>query len=298
MKSSLGISLEDQWMETRGRSFRTTGRRTVFGGVLFALAALLALPACDDGADSDTDSFADALLVQELAERTFISQKVEEGGSPHDLVAGTELSLIFHENREIGAAAGCNSTGGIFHIVDNRLVIDEMATTEMGCDPSLHDQDSWYFGFLASSPTFAIEGDSLILDSGAIHIEFLDREVVQPDLDLVGPLWVVDTIIDGDSAINANWQAPATLLFGENGQVDVFSGCNKGGAPYQVNGSQIVFGTLALTEIACPDDISQQLEDAVRAVFQEIQPVAWDIEADRLSLDIEGAGLAAVADAE
>jgi heat shock protein HslJ len=274
-------------------SNRTHRRGVVFSAVLLSVPLFWALPACDGGSGADTN--ADALLVNELANRTFISQKVEEGGALHELVAGTELSLSFHQDRRIGAAAGCNSGGGEFRVVDDALIIDEMGTTEMGCEQQLHDQDDWYFGFLGTSPIITVDGDALVLDNGSIHIAYLDREVVVPDQNLVGPKWVVDTIIEGDAAINADWQDPATLVFGDDGTVDVFSGCNDGDAGYQVNGAAIAFGPLVLTEMACPNEMMQQLEDAVRTVVHQQQQVAWEIDANRLDLNIEGYGLSLVA---
>ncbi len=262
--------------------------------LLLVLPLILTVSACDT--ELDPANNPEALLINQLVDRNFIAQKVEQGGVPHELVPGTELTLGFYPDQWIGATAGCNSAGAEYRIEDGKLTIIELCSTEMGCGQELHQQDDWYFGILSSAPTLTLDGNTLILDNGSVHIQYLDEKVVSPDLALVGPKWVVDTIIDGDSALNADWPDPATLEFGDDSKAKVFDGCNGGEVNYELDGTELIFGSLILTDMACLDEATNQLEAAVQKVLVSQQPVSWSIDANRLDLTIDGFGLSLVAD--
>ena len=168
--------------------------------------------------------------------------------------------------------------------------------TEIGCEPDLDVQENWYFEFLQSSPALARDGDTLTLTGDVTEIGYLDREVAMPDRDLVGPLWTVNTIIDGDTAGNANWSEPATLQFTQDGEVEVTTGCNMGAGGYAVDGDEITFDEVAVTEKGCADETHQMLEVGVLLVIHHDGPVTFEIDADRLRLEIRGAGLGLKAD--
>lgn len=184
---------------------------------LGSIPVLLAA-ACGPGATTPPD----------LEGRSYLSTSVTEGGSARPLVEGTRLSLSFRPSQRVGASAGCNSLEGSYEIRENTFVLGEAGMTEMGCDPERHAQDEWYFGLLGSKPAITIDGNTVVLDGSGVRIEYLDREVATPDLELVGPTWTVDTIIDGEAASHAQWPSPATIVFAEDGTVSVSTGCNSG----------------------------------------------------------------------
>lgn len=226
-----------------------------------------------------------------LEDRVFVSQSVTEDGVALDLVENTQLSLRFYESPRVVASAGCNSMDANYEVEAGTFVVSNGGTTEMGCDPALHEQDDWYFGFLGSSPSITIDGDELVLDSGTTRIEYLDQEVATPDLELAGPTWTVDTIIEGDAASNMDWSDPATLMFGDDGTVEIFTGCNTGSATYEVDEAEITFADLTVTEEGCNDDAAAQLETVVLEVLGGAQPVQWEVQVARLRLDGDGFGL-------
>jgi heat shock protein HslJ len=236
----------------------------------------------DNGSDSQTPS---------LEDRAFLSESVIEDEVAKDLVAGTRLQLRFHEAPRVVASAGCNSMDAQYEIDEGTFVVTQGGTTEMGCDPALHDQDNWYFGFLGSSPAISVDGDTLVLESDSTYIEYLDEEVATPDLPLLGPTWTVDTLIEGDAASTTEWADPATLSFDAGGTVTVFTGCNTGTATYVVDGAEITFADLVVTEEGCNDEAATQLESVVMGVLGGAQPVAWEIQVARLWLHGDGLGL-------
>lgn len=217
-----------------------------------------------------------------LEGRTFLSTAVTVDGEPFDLVEGTRIQLMFRPGGEIGASAGCNSIGGTYRVEGTTLVFEGGGMTEMGCDPERHAQDEWLSQLLGSRPTMTLSGNELTLTSGTTVVELLDREVAQPDLDLVGPLWTVDSIITGDAVASAPGGAIATLRFNADGTVEVSSGCNSGGGLYEVNAGTITFSDLVTTEMACTD-ARGELESAVMAVLSS-GPLSAQVDANRLTL--------------
>jgi heat shock protein HslJ len=229
-----------------------------------------------------------------LDDRVYLSQRVTEDGTPRALVEGTRLQLQFEAGARFAASAGCNIFAGRYAIQGGRLVVSDAAQTLRGCEPPLHAQDDWYFGFLHSSPAIVVEGDTLVLDGSGTRIEYLDQEVATPDVSLTERTWTVEAIIEGDAATHAQWPTPASLVLRPDGTVTVDTGCNSGSGTYRVSGARVTFADVAVTERACTGDTAR-LERVVLGVLHGPQPVSWEITVDRLSLRGQGVGLDLVA---
>jgi heat shock protein HslJ len=210
---------------------------------------------------------------------------------PKPLVEGTRITLRFdRERRHLGASAGCNSMGGPASFEGGKLVVDDLATTEMGCDPPRHAQDEWVADFLTSRPTWALDGPVLTLETGTARMVLEDRETADPDRPLRNTNWTVDTIIEGESASSVPAGAEAHLTLGDGDDRDRFAGhagCNGMGGTSVVDekASTITFSEVITTKMACEDD-RMRLERAVLATLDG--PVTYRIDADRLHLDGPG----------
>src|SRR5687767_1310518 len=186
--------------------------------------------------------------------RTFLSTSVTENGQPKPLVEGTRISLRFDgERRQLGAQAGCNSMSGAASFEDGRLVVDDLATTEMGCDPPRHAQDEWVAAFLTGRPRSTLDGPTLTLENGTTRMVLDDRKVADPDRALRGTKWVVDTIVEGESASSVPAGAEAHVVFGDGEDRDRFgghAGCNGMGGNSVVDekGSTIAFSEVISTK--------------------------------------------------
>ena len=128
-----------------------------------------------------------------VAGRTFLSTGVTVAGAPRSLETGTRIRLVFGANGDFGAQAGCNTMGGTYRIDGATLRIENAGITEMGCDAKLMAQDDWLFELLGSGLTATLSGNDLTLQAGDSILRFLDREIAEPDLPLVGPTWTVTT---------------------------------------------------------------------------------------------------------
>jgi heat shock protein HslJ len=252
---------------------------------LLALILLAAgLAGCGRGVTSQAGAAAPS--GGEPWDRTFLSTSVTENGQPRPLVAGTRITLNFVEDgHRLGAQAGCNSMGGQVAFRGARMTVGDLATTEMGCDAARHAQDEWLARFLTSRPEWSRESATLTLDNGTARIVLQDREVADPDRPLRGTKWVVDTIVDGQSASSVPPGAEAFVVFAQNG--DEFqgnTGCNGMGGNSQVHEdtATITFSQVISTKMAC-DDGRMRLERAVLATLKG--DVRYKVEAAFLTLD-------------
>ncbi|MGH8990329.1 MAG: META domain-containing protein [Acidimicrobiia bacterium] len=247
---------------------------------LSALLVLVLAAACGD----PTTTARAGQTSTEPWGRDFLSTAVTEKGQDRPLVAGTRIRLGFTEDGRLVAGAGCNTMGGQAEVRDGRLVVGDLATTEMGCDPDRHAQDEWLGRFLSSEPAFELEGNELTLTGGDTVIRLLDREVADPDRPLRGTRWVVDTIVDGEAASSVPEGAEAHVILNDENGFGGSTGCNQmgGGAVADEDAATITFSDVIATKIACDDD-RMALERAVLSVLDG--EVTYQVKADRLTLD-------------
>lgn len=241
-----------------------------------AIASAFLLGACSGGA-----SGAPGPTGGSPEGRTFVSTNVEGRA----LVAGSIIRFTFQDGG-VSANAGCNSMGGPYRIEGDRLIADQLSTTEMACDPALMEQDRWLAGLLGGA-TITLDGDTLTLTKGITRLTLLDREVADPDRPLLGTRWVVDGLVAGDTASSVPAGVIAALTFAD-GRVDVEAGCNTGGGAIRATETTIDFGPIGLTKMACEPG-RMAVEQAVTTVLSDT--VRYAIEATTLTLDAGGVGL-------
>ena len=216
--------------------------------------------------------------------RTFLSTSVTENGQPRPLVAGTRITLTFMEDgHRLGAQAGCNSMGGQASFTGGRMIVGDLSTTEMGCDPPRHAQDEWLARFLTSRPEWSRSDETLTLDNGTTRIVLEDKKVADPDRPLRGTKWVVDTIIEGDSASSVP-AGEAYVVFEDGDHFQGNTGCNGmgGNSVVHEDSSKITFSEVISTKMACNDD-RMRLERAVLGTLKG--DVDYRIDAAFLRLD-------------
>jgi heat shock protein HslJ len=212
--------------------------------------------------------------------RTFLSTTITENGQDRPLVPGTRLRLTFLDG-DVRAHAGCNHLTARASVDGERLIVEDFATTRMACDAPREEQDAWLAGFLGAGPRWRLDGDDLVLSTGETEIRLVDRKAADPDRPLQGTRWVVDSIIDNQSATSVPAGAEAWLTLGDNDRVEGFTGCNTFGGKAVGRGGRITFSEIFSTKMACEGDPGR-LESAVLAVLDG--EVRAQVEADRLTL--------------
>jgi heat shock protein HslJ len=228
----------------------------------------------------------------DLQGREFLSTGVEQAGADRPLVPGSRIRMTFSDGR-ISASAGCNTMSGAYRIDGGRILLDDLATTLIGCQADLQAQDEWLSDFFRADPAIRLDGNDLVLEEGDITISLLDREVAQPDLPLVGPTWVVDSIFAGDTVSSVPEGATATLTFNDAGQVSIETGCNAGSARYVAEPGVLRLSEVTTTLRLC-EGAAGQLEAAVLAVLTS-NAVTAHIDAGNLRLQAGDAGLGLIA---
>lgn len=230
-------------------------------------------------------------------ERKFIATTVTENGAAKPIVEGTRITVTFGANGRVNADAGCNYMRGTGRIDSGRLVVDNLAMTEMGCPGDRMDQDAWVADFLTSRPTLSLDGDELTLATATITMLLLDREAADPNRPLVATPWTVTTIYQGDSVSTAIHPVPAVLLIGPSSGSETSipftagTGCISGRlrGTVSISGQQLTFTVTA--DEPCVGG-SNAIDEAVRATLTG--EVTYEIEADQLRLlrpDGSGIGL-------
>jgi heat shock protein HslJ len=227
----------------------------------------------------------------EVAGHVYLSTSVSVDGIAQPLVEGTQLRISFSTDGMLTASAGCNTFGAMYRIDGGVLAISDGAMTEIGCDPALAAQDDWLFAFLGSQPLISLDGYELVLEDDATVITLLDREVAEPDLPLIGPVWVVTGLVDGDAVSSIPEGVVASIVFTEDGLAMVNAGCNSGSGAAEIRtGTEtILFGEIALTRVACQPPASDVETAVLRILNADV--VRYAIDATALDLSIAGYGL-------
>jgi heat shock protein HslJ len=254
-----------------------------FRTTLLPLLAAALLGACTATAVGSAASSAQAPTPQpsagasKLDGRTFVSKDIQG----RTLVKSSSITLSF-KNGQLGAQAGCNTMSGQYTIkADGTLDIGQMATTEMGCEQSLMDQDAWFATFLSGAKV-TLADTTLTLSKGDITITLVDKQTT--NLPLGGTTWMLNGMITGDTASSVPQGVTATLVF-QDGKVMVDTGCNTGSGTATTTDTTITFGATALTKKACTT-WAGAVEAQMVAVLQGAQP--YTISGDTLTIGGSG----------
>jgi heat shock protein HslJ len=222
--------------------------------------------------------------------RTFVSTGVTAAGQPKALVTGTTIRLQIQAADKISVQAGCNTAAGPARIEGTKLVVEDFATTEVGCEQALQQQDEWIHGFFTARPTWQLTGNDLVLTTADLEMKLTDRAAAEPARSLVDTKWTLNTIVGtGGTASSVPVGVTATMTFTADGRVSGSTGCNSFGGTATIAGNKITFGDVASTRRACNGAAGSLEADVLRVLNGA---ATFRIEGDRLILDApDGSGL-------
>jgi len=230
---------------------------------MVVLAVTAALSGCgDEKADDDGASGDDGSL---LSGRTLVVTSIDNGGEPWGLARDSEARFTF-DDTTMGITAGCNSLSGNYRLDGDRLIVDAIGGTEMGCPEQLMKQDAWLASLFEVPVT--VGQDPLTFTSGNVVLRLNDREDIHPDLPVDGTHWVLDGMIDGDAVSSVPNGVEAWLEIAE-GAVTLNTGCNQGSGTVIVGDTTLTFGPLATTRKLCKftDNGGQEVGQTMLAVL-------------------------------
>ncbi|HEX74240.1 MAG TPA: META domain-containing protein [Dehalococcoidia bacterium] len=102
-------------------------------------------------------------------------QSYGEQSNLQSVLQGTEITAVFDGTEgQVHGYAGCNNYFGSYHIINNKLSIQEIAYTEMyRLDPEgVMEQEEQYLKALQAAESYEIEGGRLRITYGAEVLVF------------------------------------------------------------------------------------------------------------------------------
>jgi heat shock protein HslJ len=188
---------------------------------------------------------------------TAFAWELESGileGEPIPIVAGHPITLSFTEDGAGGTAA-CNGYGGSYDISGAEITFSELFQTEMACVPEeTMESERLYLEALAGVESLSMEGERLALGGEGVELVFVALPPVPAEA-LTGTVWVLDSLIRGDSVSSVGGER-ATLELFSDGSMLGSTGCRSLSGSYVITGAEVT-----MTEMAAEGDCPAQLQD-------------------------------------
>ena len=229
--------------------------------VLGCLIGLLA--GCAESGDPSTAALVD--VPWELVSGTV-------HGAEIPIVEGHPITLSF-TGEEAGGTAACNGYGGTVTVSKSEISFSDLASTAMACIPdSVMESETAYLEALPLVESFSMTEGELRLVGHGVELTYMALPPV-PTSELTGTVWVLDSLIQGDSVSSVAGER-ATLEFFTDGSMLGSTGCRTLDAQYIVSGAEVI-----MTEMSahgeCPTELEAQdshvvtvLGDGFRATTQ------------------------------
>ncbi len=257
--------------------------------IALLLAFVLALAACGTEEPSQSDDPGDgASTGQEPDDSPTIDGAWVLIAATVD---GATLSLndqyrvtMTIDGSDISGRAACNSYGGAVSTDEGAFSVGELAQTEMACEPAVMEIESTFMRGLFGVTGWTRSGGTVALTGEGVEYTFELLPPV-PTAELIGPTWVLDTIIQGDAATSTAATAdPATLLLNTDGTFTGGTGCREILGDYVVSGDTVQFTSFG-AHGECRSDVEWQ-DGQVITVLGDGFTAA--IEGDRLTVTASG----------
>ena len=196
-------------------------------------------------------------------------------------VDGWPITLTF-DPETLGGTAACNGYGADYSLDGSRLAIGEIGRDDMGCADPVGASEAAFLAALADTDSLFVRGEELILSGPSTELRFRDVAPV-PTVGLVGRLWLLETLVLGDTGSSVRG-TPATLRLDPDGTFVGGTGCRTLSGDYLIAGGQVVLNSFR-AEGDCPSQLRDQ-DNIVVSVLTDGFTVS--IESDRLTLTSVG----------
>ena len=170
--------------------------------------------------------------------------------APDNVYADAEFTA-----HRISGFAGCNQFNGLYRSGGRTLFISDLATTLMACDEEAMAFEQQYLALLDQSRFYTSRRDTLTVYDGDFNA--ILRFDAAPRNPLLGT-WVVDSIGDGAGTVTAPIEGSDLEVVFRIGTVGGFAGCNAFSGVYGTNGNAVWVSSLALTAMACDEELMAQ----------------------------------------
>jgi heat shock protein HslJ len=207
---------------------------------------------------------------------------------PIELVEGHVPTLSI-DGEDWGGTV-CNSYGATVQVDGSELTITELMHTEMACMPDeAMRSEAAYLDAFQRAETYDASAGVLVLRGPEVELVY-DPVEPEPDADLEGTTWRLDSIVEGagpDGSVSSVLGEPTLELDGDRLGGD--TGCNSFGGDYELDGDRLRVGQIDQTLIGCDDALTSQ-ERHVLGVLQS--DPTWAVAGPTLELQADdGRGL-------
>jgi heat shock protein HslJ len=253
-----------------------------------AATALLAILAGACGSDSitaagDSGGSAPNPTGPNIIDGSWILTSGTVDEEPMTLIDDYTVTMVITGD-EIGGRAACNSYGGFVAIGDTSFAVDALSWTEMGCTPAPMELEGQFLQGISMVDTATRSGDIATLTGPGVSFDFALVPPV-PTAELVGSTWILNTIIQGETASSTATNAePATLRLDADGTFVGSTGCRRVSGDYVVSGSSLQFTSWG-ADGTCPAELKSQDNSVVSVLEGDISVAIDEI---RLTLTVPG----------
>lgn len=197
--------------------------------------------------------------------------------------APSHPSTITFEDDQIFGTAACNGFGGSYTLEDSEIAFVEFAVTEMACSPQeVMIAEQAFINALFTVETAEIVDDGLILSGSRTELHFEPLEQIST-ADLLGTVWVLDGLVQGDSVSSVTGQRTTLELFSD-GSLIGSTGCRTLTGSYVIAGAEVAFTDFAASGECAADLLTQ--DSQVITVLEGGFNV--EIDGDTMTLSISG----------
>lgn len=223
-----------------------------------------------------------------IEHREFLSESVEG----YTLPPATRVHLNFYDPGHFSAYVSCNDLSGEYRMVDEVFDIGSFGLTEGACGV-YGAPDDWLFPFLQAHPRFIWEDPRLTLYDDDTTLVLLDRTLIDPDRPLLGALWTVQGLIEGEVLGSFQSSRPGTLVLREGGVLELETPCASGSGTFVEDPSRqtLALGNISIGEAVCPsEEFAGHIDAHMRRVLVDGE-VTYAIDTARLTLSRGAVGL-------
>ena len=212
------------------------------------------------------------------------------GGEEIGIPAQARGTIEF-DGRQIGGTSFCNGFGGRYRLDGDRLLLEDLASTLVGCMGDVAAAELAFQGVLnAPGLSLAVDGSELLLTSDAGELRFT-RVPPVPEAELVGTRWVLETVAQGGTASSTVGE-PAVLELGEDGTATFSTGCRAMTGTWTTRGDTVLLAGVEYDPSGCPPEVAAQASLVTQTLSDGFQVT---VEGDRLTVtDVDTRGAEAV----
>jgi heat shock protein HslJ len=155
-----------------------------------------------------------------------VSGRSADGEVP---ILDTHRITLTIEGDQAGGTAACNSYGGRVTVSGSSVRFEELARTEMACDPpAAMESEAAYLGALQQVTTAEVTAEELVLTAGEeVELRFESLPPVET-ADVLDTTWQLESLLEGTGPDGtASSAAPAELVLASDGMFSGTTGCRS-----------------------------------------------------------------------